>query len=136
MGRLTRFSHIQAGRREDLGGAYYRSKMEANVARFLKFLQAKDQVLKWSHESRTFWFDKVRRGVVSYKPDFEVWLRGGRPLPPRYEVWEVKGYMDDRSRVKLARMAKYFPDVKVVLIGRDEYAAIAKWSRIIPGWEG
>jgi hypothetical protein len=62
-------------------------------ARFLNFLQLKRQIARWLYESRTFWFETIRRGVRSYKPDFEVTMPDGST----YFI-EVKGWMGHRLR--------------------------------------
>ena len=49
---------------------------------------------------------------------------------------EVKGWMDDRSRVKIKRMARYHPDVSLVVIDSKAYREIRrKVSGIVPGWQ-
>lgn len=116
-----------------IGGkrSYYRSRWEANYARYLEFLKRSGVILEWRHEPKTFWFDGIRRGVCSYLPDFEVSYPDGRTA-----YHEVKGYFDPRSRTKLKRMAKYHPDVEVRVIARREYADIRrKASALLPGWE-
>ena len=36
------------------------------------------------------------------------------------EEWaEVKGYYDSKSQTKMKRMAKYYPDVKIRLVGSE-----------------
>ena len=88
-------------------------------------------ILEWEHEPDTFWFDKIKRGVRSYLPDFKVIYPGDR-----IEYHEVKGYMDSRSVTKLRRMAKYYPNVKVIVIEKRQYQEIKKkLSAIIKGWE-
>jgi hypothetical protein len=52
-------------------------------------------------------------------PDFRVTLNDGS-----IEYHEVKGWMDDRSQTKLNRMAKYYPNVKMVLIDGKRYRGI------------
>ncbi len=119
-----------AGVRSDIG-IYVRSRWEANIARYLNWLQARGEIAKWAYEADTFWFTDIKRGTRSYTPDFKIWETD--ESEPYY--WEAKGYMDQKSKTKLKRMAKRYPDVRIVLIERDEYKAIAKWSRLIPGWE-
>lgn len=109
---------------------YARSKWEANYGRYLEFLRARGMIDKWEHEPVTFWFDKIRRGVTSYKPDFRV--THGESL------WyvEVKGHMDSRSRVTLKRMSKYHPQVEVRLVDSQAYKVLAKQcGSMISGWE-
>lgn len=110
---------------------YFRSLWEANYGRYLQWLVEQKVILGWEHEPKTFWFDGIRRGVCSYKPDFRVVERNGD-----YAWHEVKGWMDDRSRVALDRFAKFFPHEKMVLIDKRAYYAIrAKVMGMIEDWE-
>lgn len=120
-----------AGWRE-IGGKrnFYRSRWEANYARYLEWLKSLGEITEWQHEPETFWFEAIKRGVRSYKPDFRVWEKGNSTLH------EVKGWMDDRSRTCLKRMAKYYPGEKIVLIDGRQYRAIRlKVMGLIEGWE-
>lgn len=122
----------KAGWRE-IGGKrkFYRSRWEANYARYLEWLKARGEIAEWSHEPETFWFEKIKRGVRSYLPDFRVVENSGAVV-----FHEVKGWMDDRSRVCLKRMAKYHPKVKLLLIDAKQYRAIAaQVGPVIEGWE-
>lgn len=110
---------------------FYRSKWEANYGRYLEFLKHYGEIREWAHEAQTFWFNGIKRGVVSYLPDFRV-LR----LDMSFEYHEVKGWMDGRSKTKIKRMAKYYPNVKLVVIGSKQYTEIKnKLSKMIEGWE-
>jgi len=100
---------------------YYRSQWEANYARYLEWLRLKGKIEFWEHEPKTFWFEEIKRGVRSYLPDFRVTELNGDIV-----YHEVKGYMDSRSHTKIKRMAKYFPKVKLIVIGRKEYNAILR----------
>lgn len=109
---------------------YFRSRWEANYARYLQFLQERGQIDDWEHEPETFWFEGIKRGACSYLPDFKV-VEGGVVT-----YHEVKGWMDDRSRTKIRRMAKYHPRVKLLVIVEKDYREIArKLGGVIPGWE-
>ena len=130
-GELKKKQRFAAGFRE-IGDQriYARSKWESNYGRYLEFLRTQGLIDKWEHEPVTFWFDKIRRGVTSYKPDFRV-THGDA-------VWyvEVKGRMDSRSRVTLKRMAKYHPQVEVRLVDAAAYKSLAKQcGSMISGWE-
>ena len=117
----------------EIGGkkSYYRSRWEANYARYLEWLKGRGEIKDWEHEPKTFWFEKIKRGSRSYLPDFRVDLVGGEE-----EYHEVKGWMDKRSKTKLRRMKKYHPEVVMVLIDAPRYRAIASKMRyIIAGWE-
>jgi hypothetical protein len=117
----------------EIGGykKYYRSRWEANYARFLEFLKGQNLVKDWKHEPKTFWFEGVKRGTVSYLPDFWV-----EDVNGDISFHEVKGWMDDRSKTKLKRMAKYYPDVKLIVVSSKEYKALEKQvGHIIKDWE-
>lgn len=117
----------------EIGGVkkYYRSKWEANYAYYLQWLKEKGQISDWLHEPITFWFEGVKRGCVSYLPDFWVQEANGSEA-----FHEVKGWMDDRSKTKIRRMAKYHPEVKLVVIDSAGYTALKKSVQgIVPGWE-
>ena len=120
-----------AGRRADLDNIYFRSRWEANYARCLNFLKKHKEIFKWQYEPDTFWFHKIKRGVRSYKPDFKVWDHKNED--PYY--YELKGYLDPKSKTKLKRMRIYYPDVKVILVDSKAYLHTAQWKRLIPGWE-
>jgi hypothetical protein len=110
---------------------YYRSTWEANYARYLEWLKRRGEIQSWRHEPKTFWFLNIKRGTRSYLPDFEVIENGGKAV-----YHEVKGWLDDKSRVKLQRMAKYYPQEKIILIDRAAYQSIAKTMKaIIRDWE-
>lgn len=122
----------RAGWRE-VGGqrCYFRSAWEANYGRYLEWLREKGEIFAWAHEPETFWFEKIKRGVRSYKPDFRVTEIGGG-----IAYHEVKGWMDDRSKTCIARMRRYYPAVRLVVVDGRGYRAIrAKVAGIINGWE-
>lgn len=117
----------------EIGGykKYYRSKWEANYARYLEWLKQKGDISDWKHEPETFWFDGIKRGCMSYLPDFKVTESNGS-----IAYHEVKGWMDDRSKTKIKRMAKYHPNVKLIVIDSKSYASIKKVMQpIIKDWE-
>ena len=117
----------------EIGGInkYYRSRWEANYARYLEWLKKNNQILSWKHEPHTFWFEGIKRGCMSYLPDFEVTELDGKII-----FHEVKGWMDDRSKTKIKRMAIYHPDVKLIVIDGKGYKAIEKKIKVlIPDWE-
>jgi len=120
------------GRRDDLGDTYFRSSWEANYARYLNLCIKQGIVHRWEFEPDTFYFENIKRGTRSYLPDFKVW--DTEHTEPYYI--EVKGYFDAKSKTKLKRMAKYYPDVRVDLVGAREYTEIRiKLAGLIPNWE-
>jgi len=117
------YSRTKSGRRSDLGDVFFRSAWEANIARWLNF-----NGVKWEFEPTTFWFEKIRRGVRSYTPDFY--------LTEEDRYIEVKGWMDAKSKTKLKRMAKYHPKVNIELLDAGRYKEISKMAQyVIPNWE-
>lgn len=125
------FSNRKFGRRPDLGNQFFRSAWEANYARYLNWLIAQKQIVGWRYEVKTFWFETIKRGVRSYKPDFEVTNNDGT-----IEYHEVKGWDHPRGKTARKRMKKYHPTVKLVLVDQKSYKSIAKTvSTLLPHWE-
>jgi len=88
-------------------------------------------IKEWYHEPKTFWFEGIKRGCVTYLPDFQVINNDGS-----HEWIEVKGFMDAKSRTKINRFRKYFPEEKLRIVNSKWYKANKKkLSLIIPGWE-
>ena len=116
-----------------IGGqtSFFRSRWEANYARYLEEARKQGKIKSWQHEPYVFWFDGIRRGVCSYKPDFRVITCDNRI------VWrEVKGWMDARSITTIKRMAKFFPAETVQVIDKEKYRELEKkWKWLIPDWE-
>lgn len=120
----------KGGKRADLGGLYVRSRWEANWARYLNWQQAHGLIVSWSYEPDTFEFP-IKRGTRFYTPDFKVTLPDGS-----VEYHEVKGWMTPQSVTRAKRMAKYHPDVKIVMVERTRYQGVARTMRaLIPEWE-
>lgn len=110
---------------------FMRSSWELNYACYLDYLVKNGEILKWEYEVDVFWFDKIKRGVRSYKPDFKVYDLNGN-----YVYHEVKGWMDAKSKTKLNRMRIYHPNIKIKLIDHKEYNLIKKqYSHILENWD-
>jgi hypothetical protein len=117
----------------EIGGKrkFYRSRWEANYARYLEFQKNQGLIKDWSHEPETFWFEGIKRGCVSYLPDFRVTNNDGST-----EYHEVKGWMDAASKTKIKRMAKYHPSVVLKVFDGKWYSKNSRTlSNIIEGWE-
>jgi len=123
------YSRARRGVRDDLG-FYVRSGWEANYARYLKFLKDNGEIQDWEYEPDLFVFHGEIRGSLSYTPDFRVTENSGRIV-----YHEVKGWMDSKSKTKLKRMKKHYPDIEVIIIAKKEYDAISKYSGLIEHWE-
>lgn len=108
-----------------LGGKKYwfRSSWEVFYAQYLQFLLEAKAIKKWEYETDTFWFDKIKRGVRSYKPDFKVIENNGN-----FSYHEVKGYMDDKSKTKLKRMKKYYPDVNIRIVDKTVIKNLKRYN--------
>ena len=117
----------------DIGGerVYFRSRWEANYARYLQFLLEQKAISAWQHEPETFWFLSIKRGVRSYLPDFKIIENDGS-----HHWVEVKGYMDPKSQTKLKRFAKYYPQEKLTVVSKDWFSRNApKLRGFISDWE-
>lgn len=120
-----------AGRRVDLYNIFFRARSEANYARYLNWLKTNGEILDWQYEPQTFWFDGIRRGTCSYKPDFKVTEKNGT-----HHWLELKGFMTKQNLTALKRMKKYFPEEHVRVVTYKEYLVIQKQiGALIPGWE-
>lgn len=114
-----------------VGGKMFhaRSSWEANIAAYFDWQKNQGLILDWEFEPKTFWFEGIKRGVMSYLPDFRT-----TELDGSYKYWEVKGWWDSKSKTKISRMKKYFPDVVMEIIDEARYKGIAHWSSIYPEW--
>lgn len=92
---------------------FLKSSWELSYAQYLDKELSNDKIVQWEYEPDTFWFEKIKRGVRSYTPDFKVEYADGS-----VEYHEVKGYLDSKSKTKLNRMRIYHPDVVMKLIDR------------------
>lgn len=124
------YSRVKNGTVEIAGRViFFRSSWEANVAAYLQFKKEKKLIKEWEFEVDVFWFDKIKRGVRSYKPDFKITDNDGS----QYYI-EVKGWMDAKSKTKLNRMRIYHPSVKVEVLGSKEYKELKKQSYLYKYW--
>jgi len=143
--------HIaKGGYREDLG-IYVRSRMEANILRYYKFIK-----VKYIYEPQEFEFREIKRGSRFYKPDVY--------LPERDKFQEFKGWLRPADGTKLKRFKKYYPEefsklefvipdkysrskangevIKFLCddLGMDfekimSYKEIEKYGKLVPNWE-
>lgn len=130
-GRFTG-GRSKVGKRADLDNQFFRSAWEANWARYLNHLVEEGSIVRWEYEPHRFEFP-VKRGNKAYLPDFRVWL-----TDTEYEWHEVKGYMDNDSKIKLRRFALHHPDesAKLKIIDRPVYQETAKeYADSLEGWE-
>ena len=110
---------------------YFRSRWEYNYALYLEYLKKSKKIKEWEYEPIRFVFEKIKRGTTSYLPDFSV----TRNDNTKYYI-EIKGWMYDSGATKLKRMAKYYPEIELVLIDKVQYKIFQKeWKDKLKGWE-
>lgn len=118
----------------EIGGQkhYFRSLWERNYVRWLQFQVEAKLIDSWAYEPHTFWFEGIKRGCVSYKPDFCIRKLDGS------EYWiEVKGYYDPKSITKIKRFKKYYPNHQLFLVDSKWFKENSKKLKLlIPDWEG
>ena len=111
------FSRAKGGFRKDIN-FYCRSTWEANYARILMY-----EKKEFLYESKTF----TLKENMTYTPDFyhdNTW-------------YEIKGYMDEHSKLKLRLFSEIYSDQKICIIGPEEYNILKeKYKPLIPNWEG
>ena len=123
-------SRVRNGRRADLGNQYFRGNWEANYARYLNWLKNRGLIHDWKYEAQRFEFPLQR--ARTYLPDFKIWEK---PDSTPYFV-EIKGWMKKQDQTQLARMAKYYPEVRLVVISKKDYNALRRKIRgFIKNWE-
>ena len=128
------YSRGIGGMREDLG-IYVRSSYEANYARYLNYLiahHADHPIIRWEYETDRFEFTKIKKGTRFYTPDFKVLFSDGH-----VEYHEVKGWDYPKGKTARKRMAKYYPEIKLVLVGSDFFKSLkaSGFHKLIPNWE-
>jgi len=109
---------------------YFRSRWEANYARWLEWRKQNGEILEWEHEPETFWFEKIKRGARSYLPDFKVIKLDGS-----HEWHEVKGWMDQRSKTKIKRFRKYYSKEKLEIFDAKWFKRNKNLAYLIKEWE-
>jgi hypothetical protein len=117
----------------EVGGKrkFFRSAWEYNYALYLEFVKCKGRIKEWEHEVETFWFDDIKRGTRSYLPDFKITENNGN-----FTYHEVKGFYDAKSKTKIKRMAKFYPNVKLLIIDAVWFKANSKKLKgLLPNWE-
>lgn len=135
---LSRPSRSKSGIREDLQ-MFFRSTWEANYARYLNWLVANKQILKWEYETEEFELFRTvkgkrveyKRGNRFYKIDFKIYNLNGL-----IEYHEIKGYLDSKSVTKLKRFRRCYPHLVIKLIDAQAYYSIQRQFRgNLPNWE-
>jgi len=116
----------------EIGGkrCFFRSRWEYRYALYLELMKQNNYVIEWEHEPKVFYFEGIKRGTTNYKPDFKVTFPSGKE-----EWFEVKGYMDAKSKTKIKRMAKYYPELVLRVIDKTWFSENSKKLKaIIKNW--
>lgn len=109
---------------------YMRSNWEWNFALVLEEWLWRGDIIRWEYEPKTFWYESIRRGVRSYKPDFQVYCKNGE------HIWyEVKGYLDSKSKTKIKRFRKYYPEEKLIVLAIEWIKILDSKYKHLIGWE-
>jgi len=123
-----------AGKRKDLG-ITFKSRMEANVYRWLLWKKNKGDIIDVRYEEKLFTFPSENTNtnkppVNGYLPDLEVITKQGS------HYVEVKGRLSERDIEKDRRFRKNFPGLKLYYIFPKQYNLIRKhYSSSVPNWE-
>ena len=90
---------------------FFRCGFEVRWAKYLELLKQAGEITYWEYETKKFEFEGIRSGTVFYIPDFFIQYSNGEML------WhETKGHLKQKDVTKFRRMAKYYPDEKIVLV--------------------
>lgn len=110
---------------------HFKSIWEANYARYLDFLVEQKQIREWQYEPTEFYFDHIKKGCTTYRPDFYVVEQNAN----NYYV-EVKGFLDHKSKTKIKRFQKYYPEEELRIVDKKWFLENGKkLCSIISDWE-
>lgn len=155
MERDFKMEVAKGGYRKDLK-QYFRSKMEANIARYYKYFN-----IGYHYEYEEFEFKEIKRGTRYYLPDF--YLYDSKTLK-FIKLVEAKGWFRKTDKIKLRRFKKYYPkefsklrfiipdkyardkangemvaflmdDLGIEFKDIESYKEMEKFGSMIPGWE-
>ena len=110
------FSFGNGGFREDIN-IYVRNNWEANFARVLNYNK-----INFQYEPDTF----ELLGGLTYTPDFKI----------GNIYFEIKGYMDNRSKEKISNFKKQYPNIVLAVISGNEYNILRNTYSDKILWEG
>jgi hypothetical protein len=106
--------HRIFGKRHEHKGYTLKSDAEYSFALLLDALLETGEVVEWEYEPKEFWFEGIRRGTVSYKPDFRVFWRA-EDCDTYYEV-KCGTAIAPKDITKWKRFAARYPEEKLVLV--------------------
>lgn len=103
----------------------FRSSWEGNYAHYLDWLWARGEIKEWEYEPQPRYEFIVNEGnrqralSLGYLPDFKVINNDGT-----FYLVELKGRT--QGMMKLKRMKRFYPKIKIELVQRAEYMALKK----------
>jgi hypothetical protein len=100
----------------------FRSTWEINYAFYLEWLKQQGEIKNWEYEPRPRYYFYAKDGHPlgnGYLPDFKVTRNDDT-----FYLVEIKGYR--QGTLKLRRMEKHYPDIKIELVDQKEYNALKK----------
>lgn len=115
----------------EIGGKKYtfKSAWEFNIALVLETLKINGVIDEWEYESMIFHFP-YGYGCRSYSPDFVV------KKSAETKIYELKGWVDDKTKLKICLMRMFYPDVNISYIFAKQYSIIEKrYSDRINLWD-
>jgi hypothetical protein len=111
----------KAYKRSDIGDLFTRSSWEANIIRLMNRYK-----IDFKYEPTCFEFP-IKKGTRFYLPDLYI--------PKTNEYWEIKGRMDVKSKTKISRFRKYYPELPLYIIDKDIYNKLYNIGYLMPFWE-
>jgi len=128
--KVSKYHNVSGWWTNNVKTHYMHSMLESNFAWFLEFLLEKEKIKEWIYEPKPA-FTFPTRANNTYLPDFKVWTENDEIV-----IYEVKGYLDSRSKIKLNRMAKYYPDIKIQIINSKVMKIIElQFKSLIKNWD-
>jgi predicted nuclease of restriction endonuclease-like RecB superfamily len=95
----------------------------------LKFLTKEKEIKNWTYESETFEI-LTEDGSRFYTPDFKIVNNDKSVL-----YHEVKGWINLKCLNTLVEMARQHPQIKIVLIEKENYRKIERQFGKLLNWE-
>lgn len=104
------------------------SNYEYNYALYLDYLYSTHQITGWIRNTTAFGLSeavevpgKASKTQNSYVPDFIVFNLDGT-----YEIHEVKGWMNERSKAVITQFRKDYPNLAYKIIGKTEIIVLQR----------
>lgn len=103
---------------------YFRSLWEANYGLYLEWLKQQGQIHDWEYEPERYYFiltegNRQKALGNGYLPDFRIWTS-----KTDFYLAEIKGR--PQGMIKLKRMKKYYPHIKIELVDRRSYGDLKR----------